>query len=451
MGGESHLEIGSLNDPCDISKPNLLAEHKEKIKECMDSKIEKFSKDALGTLKKAGTYEIIEYLIKIGIEYINALYEERPEEANPLIEDIWINNHEYVKELLSTKKFENANILITIRSVLGDKDWANLFESLLIFIDSIGMMETHFSSNEIILYQLRSELLNLNSRGIYQKLAVKLPSEKMNAAPVSRGDLKIEVEVSKPLIVAGEQFSVFVNVTNPFEVPVIIYSVETMIPVELVAISEMGASWEKEIGVADGFATIDRDYLRKGLKPQPYTLQPDDRICKQIVLKTRGKKLQWLAFTPMKLILEIQVRYRVDDRTHLDTVKTELDIQVGLKAIMWGAIAGGLLGGLVRLLVDQKYDLGKTELAYVAISVVFSAMAVVAFARKTGVQKIISIEDFFGGLLIGFIVGFQGYEWAWKLISGEEVPGNLTSIANMNNTINATNATNLTNLSDLAI
>ena len=152
------------------------------------------------------------------------------------------------------------------------------------------------------------------------------------ATPDSRGDLKVEVEVSKPLIVAGEQFSVFVNVTNPFEKPVIIYSVETMIPSELVSINEMGNSSEKEIGVAEGFATIDRDYLRKGIKPMPYILQPDDRICKQIVLKTRGKRWDWLAFTPVRLILEIQVRYGVDYRTHLDTVKTELDIQVGLKA-----------------------------------------------------------------------------------------------------------------------
>jgi len=74
-------------------------------------------------------------------------------------------------------------------------------------------------------------------------------------------------------------------------------------------------------------------------------------------------------------------------------------------------------------------------------------MAVVAFARRTGVQKIVSIEDFFGGLLIGFYVGFQGPEWAWKLISGE-VPGvneTVSSIVNNSTQNLTTGATSILN------
>jgi len=433
LAKESQLDADKSDGPCEVSAPKLLNEHKEDIKKCIDIKIERFSKDPYETLKEAGTYEIIEYLIKIGIEYIDLLYKSRPDEAKPLIEGIWIYNRDYVNDLFSRNRFGPKDIIITIRSILRDREYGNLFENLLIFTDAVGMMEKHFKSNEVILYQLRSELSNLHNRGIYERTVVSLPSDEIMATPVSRGDLKVEVEVSKPLIVAGEQFSVFVNVTNPFEKPVIIYSVETMIPSELVSINEMGNSSEKEIGVAEGFATIDRDYLRKGIKPMPYILQPDDRICKQIVLKTRGKRWDWLAFTPVRLILEIQVRYGVDYRTHLDTVKTELDIQVGLKAIMVGAIFGGILGGFVRMWSDQKYDFGLSNLAYIALSIVFSAMAVVAFARRTGVQKIVSIEDFFGGLLIGFYVGFQGPEWAWKLISGEVPGGNETVSVMVNN------------------
>ena len=447
MAKESQLDADKSDGPCDVSAPKLLNEHKEDIKKCMDIKIERFGKDPYETLKEAGTYEIIEYLIKIGVEYIDPLYKSRPDEAKPLIEGIWIYNHDYVNDLFSGNRFGPKDILITIRSVLSDREYGNLFESFLIFTDAVGMMEKHFKSNEVILYQLRSELSNLHNRGIYERTAVSLPSDEIMATPVSRGDLKVEVEVSKPLIVAGEQFSVFVNVTNPFEKPVIIYSVETMIPSELVAINEIGNSLEKEIGVAEGFATIDRDYLRKGLKPLPYILQPDDRICKQIVLKTRGERLDWLAFTPVRLILEIQFRYGVDYRTHLDTVKTELDLQVGLKAIMVGAIFGGILGGFVRLWSDQKYDFGLSNLAYIALSIVFSAMAVVAFARRTGVQKIVSIEDFFGGLLIGFYVGFQGPEWAWKLISGEAPVVNETVSSIVNNSTQnlTTGATSILN------
>jgi thiamine transporter ThiT len=417
MGVEKEASKDRSDDPCDVSKQYLLVEHQDKLKTCVDIKIKKFSEDVFSSLKEAGASQIIEYLIKIGIEYIDNLYKLRAEEAKPLIEDIWVKDSHNVERLFRENKFGRENILLTIRSVLSDKESGNLFESLLTYTKAIAQMGEYFKSNEVILYQLRSELTNLHNRGLFQSTVINLPSERMNAAPVSRGDLKIEVEVSKPLIVAGEQFSVFVSITNPFDVPVVVYSVETMIPVELVPVNEIGPFAEKFKGVAVGFATIDCESLSRGLNPPPYLLQPDDKICKQIVLKTDGNFLEWLNFTPMKLLLEIQVKYGVDYREHLDTVRTELDIQVGLKAIMVGAIVGGLIGGIVHLLSKESYNPWK-GLIYIIIAVAFSAMAVVSFARKTGVQKIVSIEDFFGGLLIGFIVGFQGPEYASNWIFG---------------------------------
>jgi hypothetical protein len=421
MGVEKKASIDKSDDPCDVSKPYLPQEHKDKLKMCLDTKIKKFNEDVFGSLKEAGASQIIEYLIKAEIEYIDDLYKLRAEEATPLIRDIWIDTYPYAERLFRENKFGRENILLTIRSVLSDKEWGNFFESPLRYVDVMAKMEEHFKSNEAILYQLRSELTNLHNRGLFQSTIIKLPSDGMNAAPVSRGDLNIEVEVSKPLIVAGEQFSVFVSITNPFEVPVVVYSVETMIPVELVAVNEIGSFAEKFTGVAVGFATIDCESLSRGLNPPPYLLQPDDRICKQIVLRTDGDFWKWLRFTPVKLLLEIQVKYGVDYRVHLDTVKKELDIQVGLQAIMVGAILGGLIGGIIRLLSKESYDPWK-GLVYIIIAIVFSAMAVVSFARKTGVQKIVSIEDFFGGLLIGFIVGFQGPEYASSWIFENTTP-----------------------------
>jgi hypothetical protein len=445
------------SDDCDVSKSSSLQEHKDKLKTCVDTKIKRFSEDVFGSLKEAGASQIIEYLIKAGIEYIDDLYKAKPEEAKPLIKDIWINYYPYVESRLLENKFGRENIILTIRSVLSDRERGNLFESLLIFADVMAKMEKYFKSNEAILYQLRYELSNLHNRGLFQRTVINLPSEGLNAAPFSRGDLKIEVEVSKPLIVAGERFSLFVTITNPFEVPVVIYSVETMIPAELEEISEVGTlPKERNRGVAKGFATIDLEFLKEGLSPPPYLLQPDDRICKQLVLRTRGNSnifdyknkkyldtLKWLNFTPERLLLEIQIKYGVDYREHLDSVKTEVDIQVGLKAIMVGAILGGLFGGFVRAISKSKFH-GQWNLddvsvylcdavlyfgnivEYVVIAIVFSAIAVVAFARKTGVQKIVSIEDFYGGLLIGFIVGYQGPEYFWGQVM--RVGNNTTSI-----------------------
>jgi hypothetical protein len=72
---------------------------------------------------------------------------------------------------------------------------------------------------------------------------------------------------------------------------------------------------------------------------------------------------------------------------------------------------------------------------------ILSSMVVVAFARKSGVQKIISIEDFYGGLFLGFLIGFSGPEYAINLITGQG--GHLAP----NMTENVTNLTTHMNLS----
>jgi hypothetical protein len=38
-----------------------------------------------------------------------------------------------------------------------------------------------------------------------------------------------------------------------------------------------------------------------------------------------------------------------------------------------------------------------------------SLVVVVAFARKSSAQPLVSVEDFWGGMVIGFTVGFFGF------------------------------------------
>jgi hypothetical protein len=147
----------------------------------------------------------------------------------------------------------------------------------------------------------------------------------------------------------------------------------------------------------------------------PLTLQPGDSIVKQFILRTKS----WLFFTPLAHTLQIQVRYAVDDRDHLDTVRYELTIQAAITATMVGAVAGGLAGGIARLLGDIQggaVNIG-AQIMSLLLAVIFSAMTVVAFARKSGVQQIVSIEDFWGGLFLGFLIGYLGQDFAMGILS----------------------------------
>jgi len=49
-----------------------------------------------------------------------------------------------------------------------------------------------------------------------------------------RGNLSILVSSSEPVVTASGDFSIFVEIRNPFDVPVTVYSVQTHIPTELV-------------------------------------------------------------------------------------------------------------------------------------------------------------------------------------------------------------------------
>jgi hypothetical protein len=59
----------------------------------------------------------------------------------------------------------------------------------------------------------------------------------------TRGALKLEASTSTPLTSAGNEISIYVVIRNPFPVPVVIYSTETHIPVEIT--DELGRKREK--------------------------------------------------------------------------------------------------------------------------------------------------------------------------------------------------------------
>jgi hypothetical protein len=213
---------------------------------------------------------------------------------------------------------------------------------------------------EFVLRILVSELKQFHSIGMFSRTVINIPSD-----------------IGKPILVAGEEFSIFVKITNPYEVPLVLFSVDTQIPVDLrgvlgelrenspgnkstqekqvVSIFDYfrvpSLNWRKnpeEDRIARGIATTDLDYLKRTsqLNPSPILLQPDDSIVKQFILETKNK---WL-FTPIALTLEIQVRYGVDHREHLDTEKIDLTIQSALLSIAVGAIIGGILGSVVGIL-----------------------------------------------------------------------------------------------------
>jgi len=71
-------------------------------------------------------------------------------------------------------------------------------------------------------------MTDANSEIIQKELAIATLTER-----TVRGALKIVVDTSKSIVRAGEPFSVFVTIENPFDIPIVIRSTETHLPIEL--------------------------------------------------------------------------------------------------------------------------------------------------------------------------------------------------------------------------
>ena len=294
-------------------------------------------------------------------------------------------------------------------------------------------------------------------------------------SPPVRGSLRLTVAASNPQIRAGTDFSVFVTIQNPFDVPITLYQVETHIPIELIDVNRVRLERAKEpeqpqlgslfqriykailsrfkdrysqsgiaIAVGTDFSPEEREYVsvrqqvqtagehstivgvqfafpqnpsseeldrifsrlidyKRGLVP--VQLQPGNSVVKQFVLRTRN----WLLFTPLSHTFQIQVKYSVDGADNSDTVPYHLSIASTIAAMTVGASAGAVLGAILKILTSAPQSNLLSAATAIIAAVLASVAVVVAFARKSGAQPMVTVEDFWGGALIGISVGFFGF------------------------------------------
>ena len=84
-----------------------------------------------------------------------------------------------------------------------------------------------------------------------------------------------------------------------------------------------------------------------------------------------------------------------------------------------GSAFGAIVGSLLKSFSGPQGSASThSVLQAIFVSVLASAAVVVAFARKANAQPIISVEDFWGGALLGFTVGFFGFDRFAGLFAG---------------------------------
>ncbi len=163
-------------------------------------------------------------------------------------------------------------------------------------------------------------------------------------------------------------------------------------------------------------ATTQLVTLNSSLEPGT-ALQPGNTVVYSIALTTT----KTLFFRPIQYILQYSINFSftpIDDESvlHTNTIAQTLTIRAPIFSVMSGAAVGGFTGAFANML--QKLDrMSSTDTltggwlplgVTLVVSVILSVMAVVFLARKSDTQSLVSVEDFWGGLVIGFLVGYTG-------------------------------------------
>jgi H+/Cl- antiporter ClcA len=104
-------------------------------------------------------------------------------------------------------------------------------------------------------------------------------------------------------------------------------------------------------------------------------------------------------------------------------VTTVCDIRAPLRSIVTGAIVGSVIGAATKLLSDPKTSLNLNQsfmlpfLIALAGQVLASVIVAVLLSRKSGAQGFITVEDFFGGAIIGLLVAYSGQDLLAKYLN----------------------------------
>lgn len=145
-------------------------------------------------------------------------------------------------------------------------------------------------------------------------------------------------------------------------------------------------------------------------------VQPHCETNAFLTIDTKG----WLFAKPTRLRLKSELRYRIDgDPTeYTQVVPLNFDVRPPLRSVVIGSICGAILGGAARFINDvvtAKRDVLALQLQDWIIqgiqlsgSAIMAIIATIALSRKTGAQGFITVEDFFGGFVVGVLVAYQG-------------------------------------------
>jgi hypothetical protein len=153
--------------------------------------------------------------------------------------------------------------------------------------------------------------------------------------------------------------------------------------------------------------------IRLGSSRSPFLIPAIFRLQLTVIYSPVGPR------KPRPLISVLPASSQEDDSAEheqifANTTSMNVSLKAALRSVILGGTLGGLFGSLARSLQVAKtlsvlahHNLG-TSIGALLLAVILSGAAIIFSARKTDAQSFVTVEDFWGGILVGFLIGYSG-------------------------------------------
>jgi len=248
--------------------------------------------------------------------------------------------------------------------------------------------------------------------------------------------LKITTSLSTPFIVAGAPFTITTTLVNAHDGPIQIQRYDYHLPCQV--------QWIKDTAYHEAFEARRGKHLWRRLLMQTplasaaqapgevmsYGPKDPGAIAQELFDVQSGETTSytfkavvphWLFTSGSEIVFVGRVTYKYHDGTHTSPFEVRVALRPPLVSNITGAVIGGLLGTAARFLRDtMASSAGSPGLPFwssSALAVILGVIAVVFASRKSAdVQPIFAIEDVWGGMLAGFLIGYFGADYFAQVI-----------------------------------
>lgn len=174
--------------------------------------------------------------------------------------------------------------------------------------------------------------------------------------------------------------------------------------------------------------TLSRTVSLKSSLPANTALLPGSTAVYSAILNVKRS----LIFTPTKYRLQFYVNYSFEtkeessdkplsDSIFTNTIAHHISIRPSVYSVIIGSALGGIFGAVARLLQSPTTPSLSSITVSLILSIILGGIAIIFMSRKSDTQSFVSVEDFWGGILIGFLVGYSGVSF-FEGITGVTAP-----------------------------